>query len=119
MLYLSEVMIQNPQLNTFDELLQTITRRAQETGEALTFATPDDAPMVGSIEQMLGYRINRHQLDGFEYEKFEVGNPPIHKNSNGSSHRAAAPKGNQKFRQRRSNRKWQTGDKSNSHTQRG
>jgi len=33
MLYLSEVMIQNPQLNTFDELLQTITRRAQETNE--------------------------------------------------------------------------------------
>jgi len=33
MLYLSEVMIQNPQLNTFAELLQTITRRAQETGE--------------------------------------------------------------------------------------
>lgn len=33
MLYLSEVMIQNPQLNTFEELLQTITRRVQETGE--------------------------------------------------------------------------------------
>jgi hypothetical protein len=33
MLYLSEVMIQNPQLNTFGELLETITRRARETGE--------------------------------------------------------------------------------------
>jgi hypothetical protein len=33
MLYLSEVMIQHPQLNTFEELLQTVTRRASETGE--------------------------------------------------------------------------------------
>ncbi|HSF83645.1 MAG TPA: DEAD/DEAH box helicase [Anaerolineales bacterium] len=94
------------------------TGRAQETGEAFTFATPDDGPMVHSIEQLLGYRINRHQLDGFEYEKFEVGNPPIQKNSNGSTHRATTPQGNRMFRRRRSNRKWQTGDKSNSHTQR-
>lgn len=33
MLYLSEVLIQNTQLNSFEELLTTITRRAQETGE--------------------------------------------------------------------------------------
>jgi len=94
------------------------TGRAQETGEAFTFATPDDGPMVRSIEHLLGYRINRHQLDGFEYEEFELGNSPIQKNSNGSSHRATTPKGNQKFRRRRSNRKWQTGGKGNGHTQR-
>jgi len=33
MLYLSEVLIQNPQLDTFEALLTTITQRAQETGE--------------------------------------------------------------------------------------
>lgn len=33
MLYLSEVLIQNPQLENFEELLATITRRAQESGE--------------------------------------------------------------------------------------
>jgi len=33
MLYLSEVMIQNPQLDTFENLLQVITRRARESGE--------------------------------------------------------------------------------------
>jgi hypothetical protein len=33
MLYLSEILIQNPQLENFDELLETITKRAQESGE--------------------------------------------------------------------------------------
>jgi hypothetical protein len=33
MLYLSEVMIQNPQLDTFENLLQVISRRARESGE--------------------------------------------------------------------------------------
>jgi hypothetical protein len=33
MLYLSEVMIQNPQLDTFEALLATVTKRALESGE--------------------------------------------------------------------------------------
>lgn len=33
MLYLSEVLIQNPQLDTFEDLLGTVTKRAQESGE--------------------------------------------------------------------------------------
>jgi hypothetical protein len=33
MLYLSEVLIQHPQLENFEQLLETITRRARETGE--------------------------------------------------------------------------------------
>jgi ATP-dependent RNA helicase RhlE len=89
------------------------TGRAQETGEAFTFATPDDAPMVRSIEHLLGYRINRRQLVGFDYQEFEVESHPSQNGSNGGSQRAAAPKGNRKFRRRRSNRKKRTGGKGN------
>lgn len=94
------------------------TGRARETGEAFTFATPDDGPMVRSIEQLLGYRINRHHLDGFDNEKFELGKSPIQKSSNGGTHSAATQKGNQKFRRRRSNRKKKTGENYDGYTQR-
>lgn len=33
MLYLSEIVIQNPQLNSFDDLLEVIKERAQSSGE--------------------------------------------------------------------------------------
>lgn len=81
------------------------TGRAQETGEAFTFVTPDDAPMVQSIEQLLGYRIKRRQLSGFAYQEYEIERPPSQNGSTGGSRGAAAPKGNRKFRPRRSNHK--------------
>jgi ATP-dependent RNA helicase RhlE len=43
------------------------TGRAHETGEALTFATPMDQPIVRDIEKVLHARIERRQLPGFEY----------------------------------------------------
>jgi hypothetical protein len=69
--------------------------------------------MVRSIEHLLGYRINRRQLVGFDYQEFEVESHPSQNGSNGGSQRAAAPKGNRKFRRRRSNRKKRTGGKGN------
>ncbi len=52
------------------------TGRAQETGEAFTFATPEDSSMVHSIEKVIGYRIEQRRLDGFDYgEKFEALKP--------------------------------------------
>jgi ATP-dependent RNA helicase RhlE len=86
------------------------TGRAQETGEAFTFVTPDDAPMVQSIEQLLGYRIKRRQLHGFDYMGSEALSPLVQKESHRGSLRSTAQKGNRKHR-RRSEPNQQRGDK--------
>ncbi len=46
------------------------TGRAEETGDAFTFAVPDDVPMVRSIENVLGYQIERRLLEDFDYGGF-------------------------------------------------
>jgi ATP-dependent RNA helicase RhlE len=43
------------------------TGRALQTGEALTFAVPDDADLVRAVERVLGEKIERRQLSGFDY----------------------------------------------------
>lgn len=43
------------------------TGRAAETGEAFTFITADDESMVRSIERILKQKINRKQVEGFDY----------------------------------------------------
>ncbi|HEX7022682.1 MAG TPA: DEAD/DEAH box helicase [Trueperaceae bacterium] len=45
------------------------TGRAQNTGEAFTFVTPEDEGMVRSIERKLGMRIERVEVDGFGYDR--------------------------------------------------
>jgi ATP-dependent RNA helicase RhlE len=94
------------------------TGRAQETGEAFTFVTPDDAPMVQSIEQLLGYRIKRRQLHGFDYMGSEALSPLVQKESHRGSLRSTAQKGNRKHR-RRSEPNQQRGDKMKQSVQRG
>ncbi len=47
------------------------TGRATKTGDALTFAVEEDAPIVRRIEQVLGKRISRERLDGFNYGDFD------------------------------------------------
>jgi ATP-dependent RNA helicase RhlE len=42
------------------------TGRVDRTGEAFTFVAQDDEPMVSAIEKVLGRRIERRQLSGFE-----------------------------------------------------
>jgi ATP-dependent RNA helicase RhlE len=46
------------------------TGRAQATGDAFTFAEPDDAPMIREIEKVLDMRIEQRRLDGFNYSGF-------------------------------------------------
>jgi len=43
------------------------TGRAQLTGEAFTFAVQDDELMVRQIERVLGSRVERRRLQGFDY----------------------------------------------------
>ena len=43
------------------------TGRAHKTGEAFTFVVQDDEPLVRQIEKVLGERIERRRLSGFDY----------------------------------------------------
>ena len=43
------------------------TGRAAKTGDAFTFVTPQDRAFVGDIEHVLGERIERRTLAGFDY----------------------------------------------------
>jgi len=47
------------------------TGRAERTGEAFTLATYADALMVRDIEKLLGEKLERRRLDGFEYGEFD------------------------------------------------
>ena len=59
------------------------TGRAEESGEAFTLATPDDAAQVRAIEKLLGRPINRRRLSNFDYGDFKPENQFIF-NGNGS-----------------------------------
>lgn len=41
--------------------------RAEKTGDAFTLATPQDRPLLSSIESVLGKQIERRILEGFDY----------------------------------------------------
>ena len=43
------------------------TGRVHKSGEAFTFVTRDDEPLVRKVEQVVGGRIERRRLDGFDY----------------------------------------------------
>lgn len=62
------------------------TGRAEETGEAFTFTTPDDEAMVRSVEKVLGQPIDRRRLAGFDYGEFvpENRSRPFTNNNNRS-----------------------------------
>jgi ATP-dependent RNA helicase RhlE len=45
------------------------TGRAANTGDAFTFITREDEPMVRSIERVLGAKVERRILDGFDYKQ--------------------------------------------------
>jgi len=47
------------------------TGRVEQTGTALTFVTAEDAPMVRDVERVLGAKLERRKLPGFNYEKPE------------------------------------------------
>ncbi len=45
------------------------TGRAAKTGDAFTFITREDELMVRSIERVLGEKVERRKLEGFDYKK--------------------------------------------------
>ncbi len=49
------------------------TGRASKTGDAFTFMVPEDEDMVRNIERVLGKKVERKALEGFEYKRVEAG----------------------------------------------
>jgi ATP-dependent RNA helicase RhlE len=45
------------------------TGRAAKTGDAFTFVTPEDEPLVRSIERILGEKVERRTMKDFDYAK--------------------------------------------------
>lgn len=69
------------------------TGRAENTGDALTFVTPDEEIKVARIERLLGQTITRKKVEGFEYKtppRMEGGRPrkEDHQRNRSSSHRS-------------------------------
>jgi ATP-dependent RNA helicase RhlE len=58
------------------------TGRADQSGEAFTFVSQADEPLVRDIERVLGTRIERRRLPDFDYGGFQ---PEIQPQSNGAS----------------------------------
>lgn len=64
------------------------TGRAEESGDAFTFASPENKPMVHKIERVLGAEIERRRLPDFDYggfvpeKQFKQGNQE-HRRGNG------------------------------------
>jgi len=78
------------------------TGRAEHSGEALTFAMPDDADMVRKIERVLKTKLERRSLPGFSYGEFT---PEEQFKTNGHKPRPRSANPNKKQRQRRSQKK--------------
>jgi len=57
------------------------TGRALQTGDAFTFATPEDLPMIKAIEKLLAASLERKTLAGFDYGDFD---PSVQLASNGT-----------------------------------
>ncbi len=64
------------------------TGRAAKTGDAFTFITREDEPMVRSIEHVLGEKVERRELEGFDYKKSAKScSTPAARPHRGSHHR--------------------------------
>jgi ATP-dependent RNA helicase RhlE len=61
------------------------TGRKEESGEAFTLATPDDAAQVRAIEKLLGQPIERRRLSDFNYGEFRPESQFQNNGHNGSS----------------------------------
>jgi ATP-dependent RNA helicase RhlE len=44
------------------------TARAEEDGDAITLVTPDEESLIHRIEYLLGHKIERRSLPGFNYD---------------------------------------------------
>jgi ATP-dependent RNA helicase RhlE len=88
------------------------TGRAEQTGEAFTFATPADEPAVRDIEKVLGAAIERRRLPGFDYGSFSVETRPqanqsrqprLHMNASAGGYREKAHGGRSQSGRRNGN----------------
>jgi ATP-dependent RNA helicase RhlE len=55
--------------DTADAYIHRIGRtgRAERTGDAFTLVTPDDDDMVRTLEKIMGHKLERQTLKGFDY----------------------------------------------------
>jgi ATP-dependent RNA helicase RhlE len=65
------------------------TGRAEKTGDAFTFVTGEDTEMVRTIEKILGERLIRNTLPGFDYNK--PNDSPAQAGNNRSRQQAPRP----------------------------
>jgi ATP-dependent RNA helicase RhlE len=79
------------------------TGRAENSGEAFTFANQEDAPMIRDIEKVLGTSIEQRRMPGFNYAGYEP--RIVVKSFSSQPVRQKSPGEQQKGRQRRSQRK--------------
>jgi ATP-dependent RNA helicase RhlE len=79
------------------------TGRAENSGEAFTFANQEDAPMIRDIEKVLGTSIEQRRMPGFNYAGYEP--RIVVKSFSSQPARQKSPGEQQKERQRRSQRK--------------
>ncbi|MFA5140245.1 MAG: DEAD/DEAH box helicase [Elusimicrobiota bacterium] len=54
------------------------TGRAAKTGDAFTLVTPDDEAMIRDIERVMGARLERRRLEGFDYSARQQGGVRTH-----------------------------------------
>ena len=64
------------------------TARAGLVGDALTFASPAEQPLVNAIERAVGRRITRQKVDGFDYNAKPEGRLEIPVGERIAAHRA-------------------------------
>ena len=84
------------------------TGRAEESGEAFTLATPDDADQVKAIEKLLGRPIERRRLPEFDYGDFR---PESQFQGNGSGRSNGGNNGRANGRRRQNGNRRSGGNK--------
>ncbi len=64
--------------DTADAYIHRIGRtgRAERTGDAFTFVTPDDNDMIRTLERIMGQPLKRETIEGFDYSKPAPPKPP-------------------------------------------
>jgi ATP-dependent RNA helicase RhlE len=78
------------------------TGRVEKSGEAFTFAVPEDAAQVRAIEKLLGKPIERRRLDNFNYGDFRPESQfRSNGNGNGSNYRRSNNNRSRNNRRRR------------------
>jgi ATP-dependent RNA helicase RhlE len=83
------------------------TGRAAKTGDAFTFIVPEDEDMVRSIERILGKKVERKTLDGFDYKGSAAGRDaglsrPLHRQPHVRQQRMSGEPGRARQRSRQS-----------------